>query len=127
MNYNLPTVDKITNFTANPSSKITDFKVLPREFFALYGNSYQIWNHVISAHIGRWQERRVQASQTHFPGAKQRYLDYMIRFLFQNAKKCTDFKNFYFLSGYFLTFQDYAMELKLHRKIGQIVPCIYRI
>lgn len=74
-NYNLPTVDKITNFTSNPSSKITDFKELPREFFALYGNSYQMWNHVISAHIGRWQERQQQAEQKHFSDAKKRYLN----------------------------------------------------
>lgn len=72
MDHNLPTVDNIMNFTSNSNSKFTNFKALPRQFFEFYGNRYQMWNHVISAHIGQWQERRVQASQTYFPGAKQR-------------------------------------------------------
>lgn len=75
MDHNVPTVDNIMNFTSNPNSKCKNFKALPRQFFELYGNRYQMCNHVISAHIGQWQERRVQAEQKHFPGAKQRYLD----------------------------------------------------
>ncbi|XP_055323571.1 uncharacterized protein LOC129578676 isoform X2 [Sitodiplosis mosellana] len=72
MNHKLPKVCDFFKSGPSSSSSITSFKMIPKEFFALYGNSYQMWNHVISAHIGRWQERRIQSEQKHFTEIQQR-------------------------------------------------------
>lgn len=43
------------------------------DFFYMYGERYQKWNHVISCHIGRWQERRIQPEQRAFNLSQRRY------------------------------------------------------
>lgn len=42
------------------------------EFFYMYGERYQNWNHVMSCHIGRWQERRIQPEQRVFTPNQKR-------------------------------------------------------
>lgn len=74
MNYSLPKIDDFSKTTSSVSSKIKSFKTIPREFFAFYGNNYQMWNHVISAHVGRWQERRIQSEQKHFTETQKRFV-----------------------------------------------------
>lgn len=42
------------------------------DFFFMFGERYQMWNHVMSCYIGRWQERRIQAEQKHFAPNQKR-------------------------------------------------------
>lgn len=79
-NHKFPTVDQILSNSSPIVSNISDFKPFLREFFEFYGNRYQIWNHVISAHIGRWQEKRIQPEQIHFTPIQQRFAFVKIRF-----------------------------------------------
>lgn len=72
LNHKLPRIDEISTVQSNTNSNIDNFKNILRQFFDLYGNRYQIWNHVISAHIGQWQERRTQSEQVNYSEAKQR-------------------------------------------------------
>lgn len=72
VNHNLPKVNEIANSATKTTSNIANFMMIPRRFFSFYGNNYQIWNHVISAHTGQWQERRIQSEQRHLSEAKQR-------------------------------------------------------
>lgn len=75
VNYNLPTVkDMMQNTSRIYSANDSNFKPFVQQFFHFYGNNYQIWNHVISPHIGQWQERRIQAEQTNFSEAKKQYV-----------------------------------------------------
>lgn len=70
--HNFPTAEQTS---AQVCSADLDFKTVLEEFFFFYGNRYQIWNHVISIHIGRWQERRLQPEQKSFTPAQQRYVN----------------------------------------------------
>ncbi|XP_031626107.1 uncharacterized protein LOC116342573 isoform X2 [Contarinia nasturtii] len=74
MNHKLPRVGDMqsTDNSASKTSNIVSFRDIPQNFFSFYGNSYQMWNHVISAHIGRWQERRIQPEQKNFSEVQQR-------------------------------------------------------
>lgn len=90
--------------------------MIPGQFFAFYGNSYQMWNHVISAHIGRWQERRIQPEQKHFPPTQQRFVDFGN---IHNIFVCINVDSFYHL--------DYALALTQLQKIGQTVACMCKI
>lgn len=74
MNYNIPVVEDIWSAPPNESNSKYTMKELAGKFFSFYGNNYQIWNHVISLHIGQWQERRLQSEQKHFSPAKERYV-----------------------------------------------------
>lgn len=44
------------------------------DFFYMYGERYQKWNHVMSCHLGRWQERRIQPEQRSFTTNQKRYV-----------------------------------------------------
>lgn len=68
-----PTVDELLQANASVNSNISNFRPILRQFFYFYGHRYQMWNHIISINIGRWQERRVQAEQRCFSPAQQRF------------------------------------------------------
>lgn len=84
VNYKIPTLDNIANFVSNANTNVPNFKTCPRQFFDFYGNRYQMHNHVISAHIGQWQEMRCHPEQTRFSEAKQRYSWPDFEFMFGN-------------------------------------------
>lgn len=52
--------------TASLQKDLANLDKMLADFFWFYGQRYQIWNHVISLKIGRWQERRIQDQQKHF-------------------------------------------------------------
>lgn len=56
----------ISNADASFRKDLTVFDKILADFFWFYGQRYQIWNHVISLSIGRWQERRIQDQQKFF-------------------------------------------------------------
>lgn len=70
VNYDVPMAQDVhaamkkTNSSMQKDLLIID-KMLA-DFFWFYGQRYQIWNHVISLNIGRWQERRIQDQQKWF-------------------------------------------------------------
>lgn len=76
VNYEIPVISEIAAIRSNADAmkKATasfkkDLKNIDKilaDFFWFYGQRYQIWNHVISLNIGRWQERRIQDQQKHF-------------------------------------------------------------
>lgn len=76
VNYEVPIVQEINSIRSNAeamkkveSSLKKDLNIFDKmlaDFFWFYGQRYQIWNHVISLSIGRWQERRIQDQQKHF-------------------------------------------------------------
>lgn len=57
--YNLPKVNEISLNVSN--ADISNFKIIPHEFFEFYGNYYQLQNHVISASIGQWEVIQTQS------------------------------------------------------------------
>lgn len=75
-NYDIPIVQEIATIRSNSDAMKTaeasltkdsaSFDKILAEFFWFYGQRYQIWNHVISLNIGRWQERRIQDQQKWF-------------------------------------------------------------
>lgn len=76
VNYDVPIVQEINSIRSNAEAMkkaesslkkdLTIFDKMLADFFWFYGQRYQIWNHVISLSIGRWQERRIQDQQKHF-------------------------------------------------------------
>lgn len=75
MNHKLPKVDDFAKTGSRISSNIANFQKFPKEFFEFYGNRYQMWNHVISANVGRWQERRLQSEQKNFLDVQKRFVN----------------------------------------------------
>ncbi|XP_031626105.1 uncharacterized protein LOC116342572 [Contarinia nasturtii] len=76
MNFNAPSIENIWSHPPlAPPSNGGDIKAIACKFFAFYGNNYQIWNHVISTQIGRWQERRLQPEQKNFTQLQKRLRD----------------------------------------------------
>lgn len=76
MNFDLPIVEEIKKITepiTNDSlaRDLNNFSHILFEFFRFYGERYQIWNHVISANIGQWQERRLQTTTRNLSTAKK--------------------------------------------------------
>lgn len=66
VNHKFPTIGESS---AGFPSTIFDFKPVLRQFFDFYGNQYDISNQVISAHIGKWQQREnppQKSDLTHF-------------------------------------------------------------
>lgn len=53
---------------------LSRFRKMLHEFFYLFGARYQMWNHVMSCYVGRWQERRVQSQQRNFSESQKRYV-----------------------------------------------------
>lgn len=76
VNYEAPTIQEMMDTRSNAaaakkaeSSFKKDLAIVDKilaDFFWFYGHRYQIWNHVISLSLGRWQERRIQDQQKHF-------------------------------------------------------------
>lgn len=76
VNYEVPTTQEISSIRSDVSmiekaelsisKDLAIFDKMLADFFWFYGQRYQIWNHVISLSIGRWQERRIQDQQKHF-------------------------------------------------------------
>lgn len=114
MEHKFPTTDQTP---ANVCSKVSNFRLILKEFFNLYGSRYQMWNHVISTRIGRWQERRIQAKQTYFTPAQKRFVVFNVI----KSQKA----NFQWILLKFLI-PDYAQELQEVQKIGKTVQCMCR-
>lgn len=76
VNYDIPVIKDITSVRSNQDAikkvaaslkkDLDNFDKMLSDFFWFYGQRYQIWNHVISLNIGRWQERRIQDQQKFF-------------------------------------------------------------
>lgn len=76
VNYDVPIIQEIATFrtsqettkkpTTSSKKDAESFEKILADFFWFYGQRYQIWNHVISLNIGRWQERRIQDQQKWF-------------------------------------------------------------
>lgn len=76
VNFSLPTIQEMASMRPNAEAikkanaslqkDLENVDKLLVDFFWFYGNRYQIWNHVISLNIGRWQERRIQDQQKFF-------------------------------------------------------------
>lgn len=76
VNYDVPTIQDVASYRLKPEAMkkanaslkkdLECFDKILSDFFYFYGNRYQIWNHVISLNIGRWQERRIQDQQRWF-------------------------------------------------------------
>lgn len=83
VNYDVPVIADIDTVRSNADAmkKVADttkkdldnFDKILAEFFWFYGQRYQIWNHVISLNIGRWQERRIQDQQKFFLPNQKRF------------------------------------------------------
>lgn len=71
MNYNLPTINKLSDYTS--CINIPSYKEVPRQFFNFYGNIYSSKSHVISLHIGQWKQIHVESQQKHFSAAEKRF------------------------------------------------------
>lgn len=74
LEHNFPTVDQVLCNDSPIISNESNYKLILRQFFAFYGYHYQMQNHVISAHIGRFQERQIQPAQISFSIAQQRFV-----------------------------------------------------
>lgn len=90
MNYNLPTVNKLSDYTS--CINIPNYKEVPRQFFNFYGNKYSTKSHVISVHIGQWKQIHVESQQKHFSAAEKRFDFYWYFWSFRLNKNC----NLYF-------------------------------
>lgn len=98
VNYDVPIAPDVHAMRSNSESltKVKksvqkDFAILDKilaDFFWFYGQRYQIWNHVISLNIGRWQERRIQDQQKSFQPNQKRLRDGISANL-ANWKNCT--------------------------------------
>lgn len=76
VNYEVPAISEVaaTRSSSDAMKKVhasfkkdlSNIDKMLADFFWFYGQRYQIWNHVLSLHIGRWQERRIQDQQKHF-------------------------------------------------------------
>lgn len=79
VNYGAPVIEHIWT---NPTEMISEttnhpFMQYVQEFFSFYGNTYQIENHVISTHIGRLQQRKLQPVQG-LSLAQQRFVFFFV-------------------------------------------------
>lgn len=63
--------EDVRNDVANDMARFLDYLY---DFFFMYGERYQKWNHVMSCHLGRWQERRTQPEQRAFTLNQKRYV-----------------------------------------------------
>lgn len=77
LNQNFP---KLTNVPVSQASSIdkvppVDINLLKQsihQFFEFYGNSYDIKDHVISVHVGQWENRAFEKDQQHEYTPEQR-------------------------------------------------------
>lgn len=58
MEYGYPTVDQLMHKKATIRSEMLNVKMVIKQFFNFYGNAYDMLNHIISANVGQWQEKR---------------------------------------------------------------------
>lgn len=58
MNYDYPMVDRMTDQNSTIRSETHHMKDVLSQFFAFYGNKFDMLHHIISANIGQWQEKR---------------------------------------------------------------------
>lgn len=86
MNYGYPTVDQLMHQNFTICSKIFNMKTVLRNFFGFYGNQYDILNHIISANIGQWQDRRSLSEQNSCTLAQTRFVEFGFLFLFKCFK-----------------------------------------
>lgn len=84
VNYDVPIIQEITSVRSKSDrlrkmnnalhkKDLISFDKILADFFWFYGQRYQIWNHVISLNIGRWQERRIQDQQKFYLPNQKRY------------------------------------------------------
>lgn len=76
VNYDVPIIQEMASIRSNKDALKKSVASLKKDldsldkiladFFRFYGHRYQIWNHMISLNIGRWQERRIQDQQKLF-------------------------------------------------------------
>lgn len=84
VNYDVPVISEMATVRSNSDAMkkagalakkdLANIDKLLADFFWFYGQRYQIWNHVISLNIGRWQERRIQDQQKHYMPNQKRYV-----------------------------------------------------
>lgn len=89
VNYEIPIISEMAAFRSNADAMkkagashkrdLANIDKLLADFFWFYGQRYQIWNHVISLNLGRWQERRIQDQQKHFLPNQKRFAFFEIK------------------------------------------------
>ena len=62
-NYEFPTVNQLMQQNSTICPKLFNMRIVLRNFFLFYGNHYKMLNHIISAHIGEWQDKRSLSEQ----------------------------------------------------------------
>lgn len=67
MERNLPKIDDLRVNSGTSTSLATadgdQLHQITYHLFHLYGHRYQIWNHIISAQVGRWQQQYMQSHE----------------------------------------------------------------
>lgn len=98
VNYDVPIIQEIASVRSNKDAmkkateslkkEMATFDKILADFFWFYGQRYQIWNHVISLNIGRWQERRIQDQQKFFKSNQKRCVEMFENtvFLMENGR-----------------------------------------
>lgn len=92
VSYGVPTIQELASIRPNAQAAqkasalhqkdLDNLDKILVDFFWFYGNRYQIWNHVVSVNIGRWQERRIQDQQKLFLPNQQRFAQRLSFFLY---------------------------------------------
>lgn len=75
LNHKLPTVTDLASTIAQGMkvSAKNSFGQLVKGFFSFYGKIFDAKSHLISANVGKWQQKR-QGGQKHFTAAQKRFL-----------------------------------------------------
>lgn len=74
LNHEVPTVAELPSAIANGSKfpPRKSFEEFVKEFFKFYGQTFEPKMHVISVHVGKWQQRE-QGEQKHLTAAQRRF------------------------------------------------------
>lgn len=131
VNYDIPAISDIGTIKSNPDAlkkasaslkkDMTNIDKMLADFFWFYGQRYQIWNHVISLNIGRWQERRIQDQQKHFLPNQKRYVDFYGKLYGkENRLGRNPILNIFSMNFYYIDFEMASLEIL---QIGKIVQC----
>lgn len=75
MNHKLPKVKDLNSVISNKLdfSIKSDLSQLTKGFFEFYGKSFNYNTHIISIHVGRWQQQ-VQKKQKHLTDEQKRFV-----------------------------------------------------
>lgn len=94
--HKFPTVEQIVSQSHGMPSNVPKFKQAMKDFFKFYGQRYQIKEHVISANVGQWQERRTQPKQKLSSGdAKGRFVQFVKINILNQCDRTAKFLNKY--------------------------------